>query len=291
MFGGGETEPLGRIGMMASSILSSQHPTQQPQWGQEETRELIAIRGELERDFTVSKRTKALWEVVSARMRERGYVRTPDQCKGKWKNLLSRYKGKETSDAGRQCPFFEELDAVFNEKAKNTQRMLLDSEAGLAQAKKKMKRAVSGDRSSEEFSEYEDEEEDESEEEKPSRSNSRKKKAGRTVLDKSLRTATSSTAGSSNSSSIHEMLREFFQQQQKMEMQWTEMAERRARERQLFEREWRQSMEKLERERLMLEQAWREKEEQRRMKEESRAERRDALLTTLLNKLINDNNL
>ncbi|GKU95952.1 hypothetical protein SLEP1_g9246 [Rubroshorea leprosula] len=92
MFGGGETEPLGRIGMMASSILSSQQPTQQPQWGQEETRELIAIRGELERDFTVSKRTKALWEVVSAGMRERGYIRTPDQCKCKWKNLLSRYK-------------------------------------------------------------------------------------------------------------------------------------------------------------------------------------------------------
>ncbi|GLU05269.1 hypothetical protein SLE2022_223790 [Rubroshorea leprosula] len=292
MFGGGETEPLGRIGMMASSILSSQQPTQQPQWGQEETRELIAIRGELERDFTVSKRTKALWEVVSARMRERGYIRTPDQCKGKWKNLLSRYKGKETSDpdAGRQCPFFEELHAVFNEKPKKTQRMLLDSEAGLAQAKKKMKRALSGDRSSEEFSEYEDEEEDESEEEKPSRSHSRKKKSGRTVLDKSSRTATSLIAGSSNSSSIHEMLKEFFQQQQKMEIQWREMAERRARDRQLFEQEWRQSMEKLERERLMLEQAWRDKEEQRRMREESRAERRDALLTTLLNKLINDNN-
>ena len=66
--------------------------------------------------------------------------------------------------------------------------------------------------------------------------------------------------------------------------------ERRAHERQLFEQEWRQSMEKLERERLMIEQAWREREEQRRMREESRAERRDALLTTLLNKLINESN-
>ncbi|GKV10546.1 hypothetical protein SLEP1_g21892 [Rubroshorea leprosula] len=293
MFGGEESEPLRRIGMIAPSMLSPHPPTQQPQWGQEETRELIAIRGELERDFTVSKRNKALWEVVSTRMRERGYIRTPDQCKCKWKNLLNRYKqGKETSDpdTGRQCPFFEELQAVFNERAKNMQRMLLESEAGLTQAKKRMKR-VSVERSSEEFSEYEDEEEDESEEERR-RSNSRKRKVEKNVLDKSPRATTSTTAGRINSSSsLQEMLKEFLQQQQTMEIQWREMMERRANERRLFEQEWRQSMEKLERERLMVEQAWREREEQRRIREDSRAERRDALLTTLLNKLINDNNL
>ena len=74
-------------------------------------------------------------------------------------------------------------------------------------------------------------------------------------------------------------------------MQWREAMERRAHERQMFEQEWRQSMEKLERERLMVEQAWREREEQRRAREESRAENRDVLLTTLLNKLIHDNRL
>lgn len=61
-----------------------------------------------------------------------------------------------------------------------------------------------------------------------------------------------------------------------------------AQERRVLEQEWRQSMEKLERERLMLEQAWREREEQRRMREESRAEKRDALITTLLNKLLRE---
>jgi hypothetical protein len=87
------------------------------------------------------------------------------------------------------------------------------------------------------------------------------------------------------------MLKEFFQQQQKMEMQWRELMEKRAHERQMFEQEWQRSMDKLERERLVIEQAWREREEQRRIREESRAERRDALLTALLNKLISENTM
>ncbi|CAN4113791.1 unnamed protein product [Withania somnifera] len=48
-------------------------------------------------------------------------------------------------------------------------------------------------------------------------------------------------------------------------------------------------MEKLERDRMMIGQTWKEREEQRRTREESRAEKRDAPLTTLLNKLIGEN--
>ncbi|CAK7355945.1 unnamed protein product [Dovyalis caffra] len=291
--GGDGDSGLGRINMMPTKAMLSPTaeisprgpPQQQPQWGLQETKDFIGIRAELEKDFTVTKRNKTLWEIVSAKMREKGYRRTPEQCKCKWKNLVNRYKGKETSDpeTGRQCPFFEELHAVFTERAKNMQRLLLESEAGSTQSRKRVKR-TSGDRSSEEFSDDEDEDEEYSEEEKPARSNSRKRKVEKMVV-KSPR-ASSSTVGG-----IQEMLKEFFQQQQKMEMQWREMMERRAQERQMFEQEWRQSMEKLERERLMIEQAWREREEQRRIREDSRAERRDALLTTLLNKLIHENNL
>lgn len=120
--GGGDSEELGR--MMASLPLQlggdmggigvgiGLHPQQRkgeetsgkgmggmamggvgnPQWGHQETRDLIAIRAALERDSTVSKRNKTLWEAVTARMRERGYRRTPEQCKCKWKNLVNRYK-------------------------------------------------------------------------------------------------------------------------------------------------------------------------------------------------------
>lgn len=64
----------------------------QVQWSQEETKELIRIRAELERDSSVAKRGKTLWEAVSSRMSARGFSRTSDQCKCKWKNLLNRYK-------------------------------------------------------------------------------------------------------------------------------------------------------------------------------------------------------
>lgn len=91
MFGGGDSEVgVGRISSMSGA--GSGGGGGGGQWGQEETRELILIRGELERDFTTAKRNKTLWEIVSARMRDRGYNRTPDQCKCKWKNLLNRYK-------------------------------------------------------------------------------------------------------------------------------------------------------------------------------------------------------
>jgi hypothetical protein len=38
------------------------------QWSKQEGRALIEIRGELERDFIVKKRNKALWGVAASRM-------------------------------------------------------------------------------------------------------------------------------------------------------------------------------------------------------------------------------
>ncbi|KAF0892310.1 hypothetical protein E2562_014871 [Oryza meyeriana var. granulata] len=70
-----------------------------PQWGAQETRELIATRREMEREAAVTARrsAKTMWEAVSARLRERGYRRTADQCKCKWKNLVNRYKVPPTA--------------------------------------------------------------------------------------------------------------------------------------------------------------------------------------------------
>ncbi|PON94656.1 C2H2- zinc finger protein family [Trema orientale] len=262
-------------------------PSAQGQWGQEETKELIRIRTELERDSSVVKRSKALWDAVGSMMLERGFIRTPDQCKCKWKNLLNRYKGKETSDPenSRQCPFFDELHALFTERQNNMQRLLLESEIGSPRSRKKMKKSSTSD----DLSENEENDQDETDEETPTRSKHRKRKTQKIALDKSSKAA--STACANSETDIQVMLKQFFQQQQRMEKQWMEMMERRAYEQQLFEQEWRQSMEKLERERLLIEQAWREREEQRRIREESRAERRDALLTTLLNSLLGENNL
>jgi len=221
-----------------------------------------------------------MWEAVAARLRERGYRRTADQCKCKWKNLVNRYKGKETSDPenGRQCPFFPELHAVFTERARNMQRQLLESEPG-ASVKRKLKRP-SGDRSS-----GESDGEDggvESQDEEPM--HSRKRKAD----DKKQQSQRMPEKSRTGVSSIHELLQDFLAQQQRIDIQWQETVERRAQERIVFEQEWRQTMQNLEQERLMLEHSWMQREEQRRMREEARAEKRDALLTTLWNKLLQE---
>lgn len=95
---------------------------------------------------------------------------------------------------------------------------------------------------------------------------------------------TSSGGGGGNS--VSEVLHDWFEHQRRMEVQWREASERRAKERWVFEQDWRMSMEKLERERFTSEQAWREREENRRIREENRAEKRDFLLTSLLHKLL-----
>lgn len=63
-----------------------------PQWSVQETKEFLMIRAELDRSFMETKRNKLLWEVISTRMREKGYNRSAEQCKCKWKNLVTRYK-------------------------------------------------------------------------------------------------------------------------------------------------------------------------------------------------------
>lgn len=265
------------------------------QWSYRETRDLIAVRGDFERDFNLTKRTKALWEAVAAKMQDRGYRRTPEQCKCKWKNLVHKYKGKEASEM--ECPFFEELHTVYTERAKNMHRLPLELEAGSMQANRGKGPSVDG--SSDNIS-REGEDEDFSEGERLTRSgNPRKRKPDRerenpvTASDKSSKppnteNADKNSVGGGSISGIKEMLQAFLQQQQVMEIQWRESMERCAQERLVLEQEWRESMVKLERERMMIEQAWRDREEQRSMREESRAERRDALLTTLLKKLIRD---
>ncbi|CAL5019048.1 unnamed protein product [Urochloa decumbens] len=90
----------------------------------------------------------------------------------------------------------------------------------------------------------------------------------------------------STATNIRGLLREFLEQQLRLDLQRHEIMERQARERAFFEQQWRQSMHSMERERLVLEREWMEREEQRRAREEDRAQRRDALFTNLLTSLL-----
>lgn len=226
------------------------------------------IRAELDQTFMETKRNKQLWEVISNRMKEKGYHRSADQCKCKWKNLVTRYKGCETMEpeaTRQQFPFYNELQAIFTARM---QRMLwAEAEGG---SKKKGVHLSS-----------EDEEEGNEESEGDHKGNiSKKKKKGKMVIG-----GGSGGGNSNNLETLKEIMEEFMRQQMQMEAQWMEAFEARENERRLKEMEWRQTMEALENERIMMDQRWREREEQRRIREEVRADKRDALITALLNKI------
>ncbi|KAG6433765.1 hypothetical protein SASPL_105382 [Salvia splendens] len=237
-----------------------------PQWSIQETRDFLVIRAELDPNFMETKRNKMLWEMISTRMKEKGYSRSAEQCKCKWKNLVTRYKGCETMETEamrQQFQFYNELQMIF---ATRMQRMLwLEAEGSGTASKKKKAAQLSSD------------EEEEGEEEESDGQKGHKKK-----MKKSK-----SNPNSSNSvvAGVREMMDEFMKQQMQMEVQWMKAYEAREEERRIKEMEWRQTMEALENERMMMEKRWREREEQRKVREEARAEKRDALVTALLNKL------
>ncbi|XVE62054.1 hypothetical protein DITRI_Ditri06bG0088300 [Diplodiscus trichospermus] len=247
-----------------------------PQWSIQETREFLMIRAELDRSFMETKRNKLLWEVISTRMKEKGYNRSAEQCKCKWKNLVTRYKGCETMEAGsmrQQFPFYNELQAIFSARMQSI--IWSEGEGGATASKKKAVQLSS------------DEELEDTEENEIDKGSIRKKKKGKTGAGIS-----GGTSGSSNdNNNIKDILDDFMRQQMQMEMEWREAFEARENQRRLKEMEWRQTMEALENERIMMDRRWIEREEQRRMREEARAEKRDALITVLLNKLRREDHL
>ncbi|KAJ7544298.1 hypothetical protein O6H91_09G083500 [Diphasiastrum complanatum] len=248
-----------------------------PQWGYHETKEFIAVRAELEKDFTQTKRNKTLWELISGKMKEKGFRRSADQCKCKWKNLVNRYKGKETSDPdnGRQCPFFDELDAIFKERAKNMDRLLLESEtSGRSGKKLKKSTRLLGMKYSDDDSANEEDEEVDIEDEPVVRRKKRKADRERQRL----------TAEKYRANSMQEVLEDFFQQQHRLEEQWRQAVAVREQERRLREHEWREAMAKMEQERILREQEWQDREQQRRSQENARSQKRDEFFAALMAK-------
>ncbi|KAJ0626046.1 putative transcription factor MYB family [Helianthus annuus] len=221
-----------------------------PQWSIQETRDLLMIRAELDSTFMESKDKKLLWEFISTKMKERGYNRSVEQCKSKWKTLVTCYKGCETMEQEgymmQQFPFYSELQTFF---ANRMQRLLWMEPSGLR------KRAM----------EVSSDDEESRNAEKASGNNKKRKKV--------------------ESGKLHEILEKYKIQQMQTEMQLMKMYEAKEEERRMKEMAWRKTMEEMEKERLMLDEQWREREDQRRVREEARAEKRDALITELLNKL------
>uniref|UniRef100_A0ACD5ZPA5 Uncharacterized protein n=1 Tax=Avena sativa TaxID=4498 RepID=A0ACD5ZPA5_AVESA len=271
-----------------------------PQWSHAETAAFLAIRADLDHSFLSTKRNKALWEAVSARLHAHsggGFARTPDQCKSKWKNLVTRFKGTTTADGAQPqqhhpssegggdpsgvaaspasrgaFPFHDEMRRIFDARAERARA--LDA-----------KKAKGKDPAAAPDEEEEDEEEvelleDEAEEIADT-------KGGRKRRRKASSAARTAAAGGPGIEigEVEAVLREFMRRQMEMEERWMEAAEARDAERRAREEEWRAAMVALGEERLALVRRWREREDAWRARAEEREERRHQLVAALLAKL------
>ncbi|PKA56202.1 Trihelix transcription factor GT-3b [Apostasia shenzhenica] len=222
-----------------------------PQWSLEETREFLVLRAELDQCFVRTKRNRALWATISSRMLLKGFSRSAEQCKSKWKNLLTRFKASEVmeGEASRVFPYYEEMKSIFSGRM---ERILISSEKG--------KRAG----------------EDEGDQEAMKREKKKRKKKLKEEeggLEEEVKWA----------------LRELVRRQEERESRWLQLAEAREAERKAAEEEWRRAMEALMEERVAMERRWKEVHEERRARVEALADRRDALIAAVISRIDDEN--
>lgn len=93
-------------------------------WVQDETRNLIGLRRDMDGLFNTSKSNKHLWEQISAKMREKGFDRSPTMCTDKWRNLLKEFKKAKHQDRGSgsaKMSYYKEIEEILRERSKTAQ--------------------------------------------------------------------------------------------------------------------------------------------------------------------------
>ncbi|KAG2335047.1 hypothetical protein Bca4012_016040 [Brassica carinata] len=266
-----------------------------PQWSIEETKELLGIREELDQTFMETKRNKLLWEVVAAKMADKGFSRSAEQCKSKWKNLVTRYKACETTEPEvirQQFPFYSEIESIFT--ARMQRKLWSEPTEASTSSKRKHHHQFSSD---EEEEDQVEEPTQDINEELLSFIETDKKEAEAVTTGtstdprkrvKKAKVITGSTKAETEGSTLKEVLEDLMRQTVKMDKEWRDAWEMKAREREKRENEWRKRMADLEEERAAAERRWMEREDERRLREEARARKRDTLIEALLNKLNRD---
>ncbi|KAF8393448.1 hypothetical protein HHK36_021692 [Tetracentron sinense] len=85
-------------------------------WPRQETLALLKIRSEMDSDFRNATLKGPLWEDVSRKLAELGYIRNAKKCKEKFENVHKYYKRTKEGRAGRQdgksYRFFTQLEAL-----------------------------------------------------------------------------------------------------------------------------------------------------------------------------------
>ncbi|CAA2992633.1 trihelix transcription factor GT-2-like [Olea europaea var. sylvestris] len=93
-------------------------------WPKAEVEALIKFRTDLDLKYQENGPKGTLWEEISSVMAKIGYNRSAKRCKEKWENMNKYFKkvkesNKKRPEDSKTCPYFEQLDAIYKEKAKN----------------------------------------------------------------------------------------------------------------------------------------------------------------------------
>lgn len=106
-------------------------------WVQDETRCLITFRREVDGLFNTSKSNKHLWEQISAKMRDKGFDRSPTMCTDKWRNLLKEFKkakhhrerinGRDGSCGSVKMLYYKELEDLLCDRTKNAMNNVINA--------------------------------------------------------------------------------------------------------------------------------------------------------------------
>ncbi|XP_068669844.1 trihelix transcription factor GTL1-like isoform X2 [Aristolochia californica] len=90
-------------------------------WPRQETLALLKIRSEMDAVFRDATLKGPLWEDVSRKLAELGYIRSAKKCKEKFENVHKYYKRTKEGRAGRQAGksyrFYSQLEALHSTSA------------------------------------------------------------------------------------------------------------------------------------------------------------------------------
>ncbi|XP_060004736.1 zinc finger and SCAN domain-containing protein 29 isoform X7 [Lagenorhynchus albirostris] len=102
-------------------------------WGYEETKTYLAILSETQFYEALQNchRNSQLYGAVAERLWEYGFLRTPEQCRTKFKSLHTSYRKVKNGQAPETCPFFEEMDALVSARGAALPSDVREEEAAL----------------------------------------------------------------------------------------------------------------------------------------------------------------
>ncbi|KAF5746498.1 trihelix transcription factor GT-1 isoform X2 [Tripterygium wilfordii] len=125
-----QPQPQPQNMIIGDNSSSEDHEVRAPKkraetWVQDETRSLIGFRRGMDGLFNTSKSNKHLWEQISAKMREKGFDRSPTMCTDKWRNLLKEYKKVKHHEKGSggsaKMSYYKDIEEILKDRNKSSQ--------------------------------------------------------------------------------------------------------------------------------------------------------------------------